>query len=93
MSDERYCATCGDAVQYLSSNDRCDACEASPPTPSVSGLHRFTILGDYTCDRCSSEILDGEYAGRVEQGLHRLPLAAGTLLCSQCADRLEEKYR
>lgn len=29
--DERVCASCGDAVGYLSSRDRCDGCELEEP--------------------------------------------------------------
>jgi hypothetical protein len=56
-----------------------------------AGITRFTQVGDATCHRCHGGILDGSYAGRV-QAASRAPWATGTLLCSDCADRLEERY-
>lgn len=43
------------------------------------------------CDRCYAPILEGEVAGYVEPGLHRIPWVAGTVLCSHCSDHLAYK--
>lgn len=44
------------------------------------------------CDRCYEDIPEGEVAGYVEPGLHRVPWVAGTVLCSRCSDHLAYKY-
>lgn len=56
-----------------------------------AGIKRVTAKGDATCDRCYAEILDGSYPG-VVQPAAPIPWVAGTVLCSECADRMEEKY-
>ena len=43
------------------------------------------------CDRCYDDIPEGEVAGYVEPGLHRIPWVAGTVLCSRCSDHLAYK--
>lgn len=52
---------------------------------------RFTQQGDGTCDRCCDDILHNDWAGRVLSGDHSVPWVAGTVLCSRCADALEDK--
>lgn len=46
----------------------------------MAQFERFTASGESECDRCFQDILDGEYAGRLD----------GTVICSCCADDLED---
>jgi hypothetical protein len=57
-------------------------------TPAI--VRRPTAI-DSMCDRCYEDIPEGEIAGYVEPGLHRIPWVAGTVLCSRCSDHLAYK--